>query len=113
MDAPGVPYSYHATPQSQDPRSPNYTSITYTDGSACLSESFQTETPDSPRTLERHWEKNLASTGTSHLLRMLRSWTRELLPMHSPLTALTLTAYLLSRTTTRLSMLTDRLTHAY
>jgi hypothetical protein len=41
---------------------------------------------------------------------MLRSWTRELLPMHPPFTALTLTAYLLSRTATRLPMLTNCLT---
>jgi hypothetical protein len=40
---------------------------------------------------------------------MLRSWTRGLLPMYSPLTALTLTAYLLSWTVMRLPMLTDRL----
>jgi hypothetical protein len=38
---------------------------------------------------------------------MLRSWTRELLPMYPPFTALTLTAYLLSWTATRLPMLTD------
>jgi hypothetical protein len=40
---------------------------------------------------------------------MLRSWTCGLPPMYSPLTALTLTAYLLTRTATRLPMLTDRL----
>jgi hypothetical protein len=40
---------------------------------------------------------------------MLRSQTCGLLPMYSPLTALTLTAYLLSWTATRLPMLTDRL----
>jgi hypothetical protein len=44
---------------------------------------------------------------------MLRSQTYELLPMHPPLTALTLTAYLTARTATRLPMLTDRLTYAY
>jgi hypothetical protein len=43
-------------------------------------------------------------------LPVLRSWTRELLPMHSPLTALTLTAYLLSWTATRLPTLTNYLT---
>jgi hypothetical protein len=40
---------------------------------------------------------------------MLRSWTRGLLPMYSPLTALTLAAYLLTRTTTSSPTLTDRL----
>jgi hypothetical protein len=36
---------------------------------------------------------------------MLQSWTCGLLPMYSPLTALTLTAYLLTRTVTRLPCL--------
>jgi hypothetical protein len=40
---------------------------------------------------------------------MLRSWTCGLLPMYSPLAALTLTAYLFTRTATRLPTLTDRL----
>jgi hypothetical protein len=39
---------------------------------------------------------------------MLRSRTCGLLPMYSPLTTLTLTAYLLSWTAMRLPMLTDR-----
>jgi hypothetical protein len=47
------------------------------------------------------------------LLILLRSWTCGLRPMYSSLTALTLTAYLLTRTATRLPMLTDRLTDAY
>jgi hypothetical protein len=42
-------------------------------------------------------------------LLLLQLWTCELLPMHSPLTALTLTAYLLTQTAMRLLMLTDRL----
>jgi EamA domain-containing membrane protein RarD len=41
---------------------------------------------------------------------MLRSWTRGLLPMHSSSTALTLTAYLLTRTAMRLPMITNCLT---
>jgi hypothetical protein len=44
---------------------------------------------------------------------LLRSRTCGLLPMYSPLTALTLTAYILTRTATRLPMLTDRLTYDY
>jgi hypothetical protein len=44
---------------------------------------------------------------------VLRSRTCELLPMYSPLTALTLTAYLLTQTATRFPVLTDRLTYAY
>jgi hypothetical protein len=40
---------------------------------------------------------------------MLRSRTCGLLPMYSPPTALTLTAYLLTWTASRLPMLTDRL----
>jgi hypothetical protein len=42
---------------------------------------------------------------------MLRSWTRGLPPMYSPLTALTLIAYILTQTATRLLMLTDQLTN--
>jgi hypothetical protein len=38
---------------------------------------------------------------------MLRSWTYGLRPMYPPFTALTLTAYLLTWTATRLPMLTD------
>jgi hypothetical protein len=44
---------------------------------------------------------------------LLRSWTCGVPPMYSPLAALTLTAYILTRTDTRLLMLTDRLTYAY
>jgi hypothetical protein len=55
----------------------------------------------------------LAPVLKDHADHLLRSWTCGLPPMYSPLTALTLTAYLLTRTATRLPMLTDRLTYAY
>jgi hypothetical protein len=42
---------------------------------------------------------------------MLQSWTCGLPSMYSPSSALTLTAYILTRTATRLLMLTDRLTN--
>jgi hypothetical protein len=44
---------------------------------------------------------------------MLRSWTCGLPTMYSPSSALTLTAYLLTRTATRLPTMTDQFTYAY
>jgi hypothetical protein len=45
MDAPELPYSCHATPQSWDLRLPNYTSTTCTNGSDSLGKSYRTKTP--------------------------------------------------------------------
>src|SRR6266853_979834 len=64
MGAVEALYSSCARQLSPDPKSPNYIIATYTRGSACPENSYQTETRDSPPTSAKHSQKNSASHGT-------------------------------------------------